>query len=102
MLQGQKIALDGPDTGRGNVSVSRSELVGIVSYKPDHSLKVLEIQKKEPVVVGDFEGHGQNTAWVSFRFSMRPKSKGPISVMVVRTGCPCSPKTSQKTTGYPS
>ena len=39
-------------------------------------------------------------AWVSFRFSMRESSSGPISETVVRTGWPCSPKASQNTTGH--
>ena len=40
--------------------------------------------------------------WVSFRFRMRLMSSGPISEIVARTGCPCSPKTSQKVTGQPA
>ena len=31
-----------------------------------------------------------------------PSRRGPISETVARTGCPCSPKRSQKVTGYPS
>ena len=38
-------------------------------------------------------------SWVSFRFSMRASSSGPISEIVARTGWPCSPYTSQNVTG---
>ena len=38
-------------------------------------------------------------AWVSFKFSMRASNNGPISLTVARTGCPCSPNTSQSVTG---
>ena len=38
-------------------------------------------------------------ACVSFRLSMRDKSKGPKSLTVARTGCPCSPKTSHNVAG---
>ena len=41
-------------------------------------------------------------ACVSFRSSKRPSSSGPISETVARTGCPCSPNTSQNTTGQAS
>ena len=37
--------------------------------------------------------------WVSFKSRMRLNSMGPISLTVVRSGCPCSPNTSQKHTG---
>ena len=33
---------------------------------------------------------------------MRDSSSGPMSETVARTGCPCSPYTSQKTTGKPA
>ena len=36
---------------------------------------------------------------VSFRSSMRASSKGPMSLMVARTGWPCSPKTSHSVAG---
>ena len=39
--------------------------------------------------------------WMSFRLRIRPRRSGPISETVARTGCPCSPKRSQKVTGYP-
>src|SRR6266481_5998404 len=41
-------------------------------------------------------------ACVSFKSSNRLSSSGPISETVARTGCPCSPNTSQKTTGLAS
>ena len=37
---------------------------------------------------------------VSFRFSRRARSSGPMSEIVARTGWPCSPKTSQNVTGH--
>ena len=37
--------------------------------------------------------------WVSFRLSMRVNNKGPISLMVARTGWPCSPNTSHNVVG---
>ena len=37
---------------------------------------------------------------VSFKSRMRLSRMGPISLTVVRSGCPCSPKTSQKHTGH--
>ena len=36
-------------------------------------------------------------SWTSFRSIMRDSSSGPISETVARTGCPCSPNTSQNT-----
>ena len=41
-------------------------------------------------------------ACVSLRPSMRASSSGPISEIVARTGWPCSPNTSQNTTGHAS
>ncbi len=41
-------------------------------------------------------------SWTSLRSSMRASSTGPISETVARSGCPCSPNTSQKTTGVPA
>ena len=38
-------------------------------------------------------------SWVSFKLSMRPKSSGPMSLTVARTGWPCSPNTSHKVVG---
>ena len=35
-------------------------------------------------------------SWTSFRSIIRDSSSGPISETVARTGCPCSPNTSQK------
>ena len=37
--------------------------------------------------------------WVSFSPSIRDSRIGPISLTVARTGCPCSPYTSQNTVG---
>src|SRR2546421_1356613 len=39
-------------------------------------------------------------SWISFSPSMRPRSSGPMSEIVARTGCPALPNTSQKITGH--
>ena len=61
--------------------------------------KSLRSRSKRPLSSAILNTRLSTPFWTSLRLSMRLRSRGPISEIVVRTGWPCSPKTSQKAVG---
>src|SRR5512141_1628916 len=57
--------------------------------------------RRRPLSSAILKTRDSTPAWISFRLRILPKRSGPISETVARTGCPSSPKRSQKVTGYP-
>ena len=84
----------------GHVAVIERVLLGVLTDVGKHGLQVLKV-KQEHVLVIRARGRGCSArpACVSLRFISRASSVGPISLTVVRTGCPSLPNTSQNTVG---
>ena len=53
----------------------------------------------QPLLVGDAEADIHHAFLDVVEVQRRDSNSGPISEMVARIGCPCSPNKSQNTTG---
>lgn len=60
LLNREQAALDGADAGRGDVSVLRLKIFGVIADLLQHGLQIFQVEKKQTVVVGDFEDKGEN------------------------------------------
>ncbi|OPZ97354.1 MAG: hypothetical protein BWY71_01641 [Planctomycetes bacterium ADurb.Bin412] len=60
VLQAQEGPLDGPDADCGNGAVLQHVVLGVFRHMLQHRPEVLQIQKKEPLVIGDPEHHRQD------------------------------------------
>ena len=77
LLDDEQIALDRPDTGLGDVSVLDLELVRVVPHILRHGPEVLEIEKQQPVVVGDLEGDVENAGLGLVQVQDAGEKEGP-------------------------
>src|SRR5580692_5336748 len=60
LLNRDQAALDGADAGGGDVSVLRLKIFGVIANVLQHGLQIFQIEKKQTVVVGDFEDEGED------------------------------------------
>ena len=61
-FQGQQTALDGADTGSGDIAVFGRERFGIVADKLQHGPQVLQVQQEQAVVISHLENQVENAA----------------------------------------
>ena len=59
----------------------------------------LESSRRRPSSSAILKTSERTPLWISLRLKSRLRRSGPMSLTVVRTGWPCSPKMSQKVTG---
>jgi hypothetical protein len=102
LLNGHQAALDGADAGGGDISVLRLKIFGVIADVLQHGLQIFQVEKKQTVVVGDFEDEGEHAFLDIVQIEQASEQERPISEIVARMGWPCSPKTSQNVTGQAS
>jgi hypothetical protein len=95
MLQRQQAALDGADAG--DTFRTGGELLGVVADEP--APRADPWSRSGRPLSSQAEHQREHPSWVSFSSSIRDSRSGPSSEMVARTGCPCSPNTSQNVAG---
>ena len=90
MLELEKPALDGPDGGRRRRC--RSRCVNVLALAPTYwsiARRSFRSSSKSPLSSATLKVSVSTPCWVSLSSSSRPSSRGPISEIVARTGCPC-------------
>ena len=66
----------------------------------EHRAQILQIEQQQALLVGDLEDDIENAFLRVVEIEQaRQAAAAPSPTMVARTGWPCSPNTSQKTTG---
>ena len=100
----EQAALDRADRWRARRCRTASwSVAGVVADVLQHRAQVLEVEQQQAVVVGDLEDDVEHAFLrvVQVR-GCAPAAAAPSRDTVARTGWPCSPKTSQKSTGKPA
>ena len=74
VLQHQKPPLDRPDRGRRHQPIARRDRLGILPDEDQQRLQVLQIQKRQPLLIRQTEGHVQH-ALLRFRQFQKPRQQ---------------------------
>lgn len=61
IFQNEQRPLDRPDRGRGNVAVGAAHVLRIVIEPDEDRLQVLQVEKGEPLFIGDAEGNVEHS-----------------------------------------